>query len=135
MNVPMSTGGGLWWLGTDICLGLSTAVPIQRGWYQLDAVPFECGMSTLGKEYAILLKTKTKTDKEKRIKTMKLYHTECVASIGVGAINTKIAMTVGGRIIVVSIPNDYRIYEKSEDFREGDTIADWLGRNGKAVEE
>ena len=48
-------------------LGLSTAVPIQRGWYQLDAVPFECGMSTLGKEYAILLKTKTET----RIKTMK----------------------------------------------------------------
>ena len=48
---------------------MSTAVPIQRGWYQPDAVPFECGMSTLGKEYAILLKTKTKT--ETRIKTMK----------------------------------------------------------------
>ena len=29
----------------------------------------ECGMSTLGKEYAILLKTKTKT--ETRIKTMR----------------------------------------------------------------
>ena len=69
MNVPMSTGGGLWWSGTDVCLGLSTAVPIQRGWYQLDAVPFECGVSTLGKEYAILLKTKTKT--ETKIKTMK----------------------------------------------------------------
>ena len=48
---------------------MSTAVPIQRGWYQPDAVPFECGMSTLGKEYAILLKTKTKT--ETRIKTMR----------------------------------------------------------------
>ena len=36
---------------------------------QLDAVPFECGMSTLGKEYVILLKTKTKT--ETRIKTMR----------------------------------------------------------------
>ena len=46
-----------------------TSVPIQRGWYQADAVPFECGVSTLGKEYAILLKTKTKT--ETRIKTMK----------------------------------------------------------------
>ena len=46
---------------------MSTAVPIQSGWYQLDAVPFECGMSTLGKEYAILLKTKTKT----KTKTMK----------------------------------------------------------------
>ena len=90
-------------------------------------------MGTLGKEYAILLKTKTKT--EIRIKTMKLYHTECVASIGVGAINTKIAMTIGGRIIVVSIPNDSRIHKNSDDFREGDTIADWLGRNGKAVEE
>ena len=48
---------------------MSTEVPIQRGWYQFDAVPFECGMSTLGKEYAILLKTKTET--ETRIKTMK----------------------------------------------------------------
>lgn len=133
MNVPMSTGGGLWWLGTDICLGLSTAVPIQRGWYQLDAVPFECGMSTLGKEYAILLKTKTKT--EIRIKTMKLYHTECIASIGVGAINTRIAMTIGGRTIVVSIPNDSRIQKYSDDFRDGDTLADWIVRNGKAVEE
>lgn len=92
-------------------------------------------MGTLGKEYAILLKTKTKTktDKEKRIKTMKLYHTECIASIGVGAIYTKIAMTIGGRIIVVSMPNDSRIHKNSEDFREGDTLADWLGRNGKEV--
>ena len=48
---------------------MSTAVPIQSGWYQLDAVPFECGISTLGKEYAILLKTKTKTKTE--TKTMK----------------------------------------------------------------
>ena len=48
---------------------MSTAVPIQSGWYQLDAVPVECGMSTLGKEYAILLKTKTKTKTE--TKTMK----------------------------------------------------------------
>lgn len=53
----------------EMVVGLSTAVPIQRGWYQLDAVPFECGISTLGKEYAILLKTKTKT--ETRIKTQK----------------------------------------------------------------
>ena len=55
-----------------MCLGLSTAVPIQRGWYQPDAVPFECGISTLGKEYAVLLKTKTKTktETETRTKTM-----------------------------------------------------------------
>ena len=54
---------------------MSTAVPIQRGWYQLDAVPFECGMSTLGKEYAILLKTKTET----RIKTMRQKREKAVA--------------------------------------------------------
>ena len=136
MNVPMSTGGGLWWSETDMCLGLSTAVPIQRVWYQLDAVPFECGVSTLGKEYAILLKTKTetKTDKEKRIKTMKLYHTECIASIGVGEYYTSIAMTINGKVIVVSIPsNDFKTYKSSDDFREGDTLADWLARNGKEL--
>ena len=61
------------------CLGRSTAVPIQRGWYQLDAVPFECGISTLGKEYAILLKTKTKT----RIKTMRQKRIDCADALEV----------------------------------------------------
>ena len=129
MNVPMSTGGGLWWSETDMCLGLSTAVPIQRGWYQLDAVPFECGMSTLGKEYAILLKTKTKT--ETRIKTMKLYNTDFFASIGVDETNTQIAMTINGKIVMVKIPsNDIKV-KCGDAFREGDTLADWLKRNGK----
>ena len=93
-------------------------------------------MSTLGKEYTILLKTKTetKTDKEKRIKTMKLYYTECIASIGVGASYTSIAMTINGKVVVVSIPsNDFKTYKSSEDFREGDTLADWLARNGKEL--
>ena len=123
-------------------MGLSTAVPIQRGWYQLDAVPFECGMSTLGKEYAILLKTKTKT--ETRIKTMrqkrenavvlmKLYNTDFFASIGVHETNTQISMTINGKIVVFSIPSDFKISECSEDFLEGDTLADWLARNGKEV--
>ena len=113
---------------------MSTSVPIQRGWYQADAVPFECGVGTLGKEYAILLKTNTKTDKEKRTKTMKLYHTECIASIGVGEKHTHIAMTIGGKIVVVNIPsNDFKIYKYSDDFREGDTLAEWLARNGKEL--
>ena len=63
----------------------------------------------------------------------KLYHTECIASIGVGEKHTKIAMTIGGKIVVVEIPsNDFKI-SYSDDFREGDTLAEWLGRNGKEV--
>ena len=66
---------------------------------------------------------------------MKLYHTECIASIGVGASYTSIAMTVSGKVVVVSIPNnDFKIYESSEDFREGDTLSDWLARNGKELQ-
>lgn len=65
---------------------------------------------------------------------MKLYNTECVASIGVGETYTQNAMTIGGKIVVVRIPsNDFKISECSEDFREGDTLADWLARNGKEV--
>ena len=63
----------------------------------------ECCMSTLGKEYAILLKTKTKT--ETRIKTMKLYNTDFPS-------------------------NDVKV-KYGDAFREGDTLADWLARNGK----
>ena len=63
---------------------------------------------------------------------MKLYHTECIASIGVEPISTQIAMTIGGKIVVVKIPsNDFKISERSDYFREGDTLADWLERNGK----
>ena len=65
VSLPLGRRNTRWLLD---CLGMSTAVHIQRGWYQPDSVPFECGISTLGKEYAILLKTKTET--ETRIKTM-----------------------------------------------------------------
>ena len=65
---------------------------------------------------------------------MKLYNTECVASIGVCETRTCIAMTVGGKVVIASIPsNDFKIHGSSEDFREGDTLADWLARNGKEV--
>lgn len=65
---------------------------------------------------------------------MKLYHTDFFASIGVYEKNTKIGMTICGKNVVVSIPsNDFKISECSEDFREGDTLADWLARNGKEL--
>ena len=65
----------------------------------------------------------------------KLYHTECIASIGVCEKHTQIAMTIGGKIVVVKNPgNDFKISKYSDDFREGDTLAEWLGRNGKEVE-
>ena len=63
---------------------------------------------------------------------MKLYNTECAASIGVCETRTCIAMTVGGKVVIASIPsNDIKIHESSADFRKGDTLADWLARNGK----
>lgn len=64
----------------------------------------------------------------------KLYHTEFIASIGVDEKHTQIAMTIGGKIVVVKIPsNDFKVFKSSEDFREGDTLADWLNRNGKEL--
>ena len=64
----------------------------------------------------------------------KLYYTECISSIGVGEKHTQIAMTIGGKIVVVKIPsNDFKISKYSDDFREGDTLADWLNRNGKEL--
>lgn len=64
----------------------------------------------------------------------KLYHSECIASIGVDETHTQIAMTIGGKIVVVKIPsNDFKVFKSSEDFREGDTLADWLNRNGKEL--
>ena len=63
---------------------------------------------------------------------MKLYNTECAASIGVCETRTCIAMTVGGKVVIASIPsNDIKIHESSDAFREGDSLADWLARNGK----
>lgn len=65
---------------------------------------------------------------------MKLYNTEFFASIGVDETNTQIAMTINGKIVLVKIPsNDIKV-AYSDDFREGDTLADWIVRNGKEVE-
>ena len=65
---------------------------------------------------------------------MKLYHTDFsdfFASIGVYEKNTKIGMTICGKNVVVSIPsNDVKVEYGSDDFHEGDTLADWLARNG-----
>ena len=88
-------------------------------------------MSTLGKEYAILLKTKTKT--ETRIKTMKLYNTDFFASIGVNETHTIIAMTICGKTVLVKIPNNDVKVEYSNALRKGETLADWLARNGKEL--
>lgn len=65
---------------------------------------------------------------------MKLYFTDYTASIGVCETHTCISMNIGGKIVSISIPNnDLKIHELSEDFRMGDTLADWLARNGKEV--
>lgn len=65
---------------------------------------------------------------------MKLYNTDIVASIVVDGTYTQIAMTIGGNVLAVKIPsNDIKV-EYGEDFREGDTLADWLARNGKEEE-
>ena len=61
----------------------------------------------------------------------KLYNTDFFASIGVDETNTQIAMTINGKIVLVKIPiNDVKV-EYGDAFREGDTLADWLKRNGK----
>ena len=67
---------------------------------------------------------------------MKLYHTDFsdfFASIGVDETNTQIAMTINGKIVLVKIPsNDVKV-EYGDAFRMGDTLADWLARNGKEL--
>ena len=61
----------------------------------------------------------------------KLYNTDFFASIGVDETNTQIAMTINGKIVLVKIPiNDVKV-EYGDDFRKGDTLADWLARNVK----
>ena len=71
------------------------------------------------------------TEKRKGGGAMKLYNTDFFASIGVGATHTRIAMTVNGKIVMVKIPsNDIKV-KCGDAFREGDTLADWLKRNGK----
>lgn len=69
------------------------------------------------------------TEKRKGGGAMKLYHTDFFASIGVYEKNTKIGMNICGKNVVVSIPsNDFKV-EYGDDFRMGDTLADWLSRN------
>ena len=64
---------------------------------------------------------------------MKLYNTDFFSSIGVDATHTQIAMTIGGKVVLVKIPsNDVKV-KYGDAFREGDTLADWLARNGKEV--
>ena len=62
---------------------------------------------------------------------MKLYNTDFFASIGVDETNTQISMTINGKIVLVKIPsNDVKV-EYGDGLRMGDTLADWLARNGK----
>lgn len=62
---------------------------------------------------------------------MKLYNTDFFASIGVDETHTQIAMTIGGKVVLVKIPsNDVKV-EYGDALRVGDTLADWLARNGK----
>ena len=64
---------------------------------------------------------------------MKLYNTDFSASIVVDGIYTQLAMTIGGKVLAVKVlSHDFNV-EYGEDFREGDTLADWLARNGKEV--
>ena len=72
-----------------------------------------------------------KTEKRKGGGAMKLYNTDFFASISVDKTNTKIAMTINGKIVFVKIPsNDVKV-EYGDAFRMGDTLADWLARNGE----
>ena len=71
------------------------------------------------------------TEKRKGGGAMKLYNTDLFASIGVDETYTQIAMTICGKVVMVKIPsNDIKV-KCGDAFREGDTLADWLARNGK----
>ena len=75
------------------------------------------------------------TEKRKGGGAMKLYNTDFFASIGVDETNTHIAMTINEKVVLVKIPsNDVKVeYGDGDAFREGDTLADWLARNGKEL--
>ena len=62
---------------------------------------------------------------------MKLYNTDFFASIGVDETNTHIAMTINEKVVYVKIPNNDVKVEYGDGLRMGDTLADWLARNGK----
>ena len=102
--------------------------------------PLSAVYQLLGKSWHTLKDKDRDRDKDKDNETekrkgggeVKLYNTECAASISVDETHAIIAMTVGGKVVIASIPsNDFKIHESSEDVREGDTLADWLARNGK----
>ena len=71
------------------------------------------------------------TEKRKGGGAMKLYNTEFFASIGVDGTNTRIAMPINGKIVPVKIPSNDLKVEYGDANRKGDTLADWLARNGK----
>lgn len=70
------------------------------------------------------------TEKRKGGGAMKLYNTDFFASIGVDETNTQIIMTINGKIVMVKMPNNDVKVEYGDAFRMGDTLADWLKRNG-----
>ena len=73
------------------------------------------------------------TEKRKGGGAMKLYNTDFFASIGVDETNTQIAMTINGKVVLVKIPsNDIKVVY-GDAFRNGETLADWLDVNAKAV--
>ena len=73
------------------------------------------------------------TEKRKGGGAMKLYNTDFFASIGVDETHTQIAMTICGKVVLVKIPsNDVKV-KYGDALRIGDTLADWLARNGKEL--
>ena len=67
---------------------------------------------------------------------MKMYDTDDIGStVAIGDYNIHIAMTIGGNIISVFLPKDsLKVSEFSDDYRNGESLSDWLERNGKAHE-
>ena len=74
------------------------------------------------------------TEKRKGGGSMKAYDTDRIGStIAIGDFNTHIAMTIGGNVISVFVPNDsLKVSEFSDDYRNGESLSDWLERNGNA---
>ena len=64
---------------------------------------------------------------------MKLYNTDFFASIGVDETHTKIALTICGKVVLVKIPSNDVTVKYGDALRIGDTLADWLARNGKEL--
>ena len=73
------------------------------------------------------------TEKRKGGGAMKLYNTDFFASIGVDETHTQIAMTIGGKVVLVKIPNNDVKVEYGDSLRVGDAFADWLAVNAKDV--